>query len=232
MQCCTGITNYTIALLNPLLLPRKTKTSQYKLYIYIYIQIYPETNASPPRTGTTQACSLRDANAQFTTAGYTIFGLSPDAPAENTKFRTKQNLGYHLISDPGFHFHEKMGLKSAGPKAGGVRSVVVVEKAGRVVKEHKAVTPKAAVDVAKKAAGIDAAAAPAPVGKVLAVAEKSKKDDKKDEKKEKAAEEKKEDKKAEAAAAAAPVAPAPAAAAAPVAEASKPAAAPATTEAK
>ncbi|RPB28527.1 alkyl hydroperoxide reductase/ thiol specific antioxidant/ Mal allergen, partial [Terfezia boudieri ATCC MYA-4762] len=75
---------------------------------------------------TAQACALRDNYAQFKDAGYLIYGLSGDSHTDNAKFKTKQNLGYPLLSDPTYVFHEALGIKSA--KAGTVRSVIVVQK--------------------------------------------------------------------------------------------------------
>ena len=115
---------------------------------------YPHS-ANPSSIGTTQACALRDSQPHFTASGYSIYGLSGDAPADNAKFRAKQNLGYPLICDPTYAFHEKLGVKAAGPKLAGVRSVVVVAKDG-TVKEHKGVTAKGGLDVAKKAVAAQA----------------------------------------------------------------------------
>ncbi|KAF8418501.1 thioredoxin-like protein [Tirmania nivea] len=121
---------------------------------------------------TTQACALRDNYAQFKDAGYLIYGLSGDSHADNAKFKTKQNLGYPLLSDPTYVFHEKLGIKSA--KAGTIRSVIVVQKEGKIIKELKSVQPKTGLDAARKAVGIEAA-------------EEEKKETKKETKKEKEA---------------------------------------------
>lgn len=123
------------------------------------IVLFSYTKASTPGC-TSQACALRDNHSAFTSAGYSVYGLSGDSPADNAKFRTKQNLGYSLLSDPSYTFHEKLGIKNA-TKAGGVRSVIVVQKEGAIIKEHKTVTAKNGLDFAKKAAGIETTAAPA-----------------------------------------------------------------------
>lgn len=102
---------------------------------------------------TTQACALRDNYAQFKDAGYLVYGLSGDSHADNAKFKAKQSLGYPLLSDPTYVFHEKLGIKSA--KAGTVRSVIVVQKEGRIIKELKSVQPKTSLDIARKAVGIE-----------------------------------------------------------------------------
>ncbi|KAF8458898.1 thioredoxin-like protein [Terfezia claveryi] len=116
------------------------------------IVLFSYTKAST--TGcTTQACALRDNYAQFKDAGYLIYGLSGDSHADNAKFRTKHNLGYPLLSDPTYVFHEALGIKSA---KGTVRSVIVVQKEGKIIKELKSVMPRTSLDVARKAVGIEA----------------------------------------------------------------------------
>jgi len=106
---------------------------------------------------TTQACALRDSYSQFTSAGYLVYGLSADSHADNAKFKSKQSLGYPLLSDPTYVFHERFGIKSTGARAGTVRSVIVVQKEGKLIKELKQVSPKNSLDVAKKAVGIESA---------------------------------------------------------------------------
>lgn len=136
------------------------------------IVLFSYTKASTPGC-TTQACALRDNYTQFKDAGYLVYGLSGDSHTDNAKFKSKQNLGYPLLSDPTYLFHEKLGIKSA--KAGTVRSVIVVQKEGKIIKELKGVQPKTSLDVARKAVGIEAPA------------EEEKKDTKKETKKEKEA---------------------------------------------
>lgn len=136
------------------------------------IVLFSYTKASTPGC-TTQACAIRDNYTQFKDAGYLVYGISGDSHTDNAKFKTKQNLGYPLLSDPTYVFHEKLGIKSA--KAGTVRSVIVVQKEGKIIKELKGVQPKTSLDVARKAVGIEAPT------------EEEKKDTKKETKKEKEA---------------------------------------------
>ena len=49
---------------------------------------------------TTQACDFRDNLAAFTGDGYTVLGISPDKPAKLEKFRERDALPFHLLSDP------------------------------------------------------------------------------------------------------------------------------------
>jgi thioredoxin-dependent peroxiredoxin len=48
---------------------------------------------------TKQACSLRDARADFEAVGATVVGVSPDSPASHARFRDKYALGFPLLSD-------------------------------------------------------------------------------------------------------------------------------------
>ena len=49
---------------------------------------------------TKQACDFRDSRSELTGAGYTVLGISPDAPAKLAKFRDKEGLTFPLLSDP------------------------------------------------------------------------------------------------------------------------------------
>lgn len=48
---------------------------------------------------TKQACSLRDAFAQLTTKGVTVFGVSVDGPAAQKAFQEKYHLPFTLLAD-------------------------------------------------------------------------------------------------------------------------------------
>ncbi|MBC8100603.1 MAG: peroxiredoxin [Armatimonadetes bacterium] len=58
---------------------------------------YPKANTSGC---TQQACGLRDNFPRFQAANATVIGLSPDAPKDNKKWQTQENLPYDLLSDP------------------------------------------------------------------------------------------------------------------------------------
>ena len=49
---------------------------------------------------TTEACEFRDEFAEFRTRGIAIVGISADSPESHTKFKTKYNLNFALLSDP------------------------------------------------------------------------------------------------------------------------------------
>lgn len=48
---------------------------------------------------TKQACDFRDSLASLTSAGYSIVGVSPDAPAKLAKFIARDSLTFPLASD-------------------------------------------------------------------------------------------------------------------------------------
>src|SRR3978361_2260559 len=49
---------------------------------------------------TAQACSLRDAQADFDKAGATVPRAPPDPVEPHARFRDKYALGFRLLSDP------------------------------------------------------------------------------------------------------------------------------------
>jgi thioredoxin-dependent peroxiredoxin len=63
---------------------------------YLLVYFYPK--ALTPGC-TAQACSLRDAYAELTTAGTTIYGVSLDNAATQKRFRVKEHLPFSLIAD-------------------------------------------------------------------------------------------------------------------------------------
>ncbi|TKY90326.1 hypothetical protein EX895_000324 [Sporisorium graminicola] len=58
---------------------------------------YPRANTSGC---TTQAKLFRDNHSAFTSADYTVYGLSNDSPTSLSSWKTKQSFPYDLISDP------------------------------------------------------------------------------------------------------------------------------------
>lgn len=104
-------------------------------------------------TGTTQACLFRDDYEPLTATGFSIYGLSTDAPKANTSFKSKQNLPYTLLCDPSTSLIAAIGMKKA-PK-GTTRGVFVVDKEGKVL-ASEAGGPAATVDVVKKLVGAPA----------------------------------------------------------------------------
>ncbi|MBJ7348872.1 MAG: thioredoxin-dependent thiol peroxidase, partial [Thermoleophilaceae bacterium] len=59
---------------------------------------------------TTQACGVRDRNAEYKKAGAVVLGVSPDAPSKLQAFREKYDLNFTLLSDPEHKLAEKYGV--------------------------------------------------------------------------------------------------------------------------
>ncbi|KAG0652042.1 Thioredoxin peroxidase [Hyphodiscus hymeniophilus] len=120
---------------------------------------YPK--ASTPGC-TTQACSFRDAHADFTGTGFAVYGLSKDSPKANTSFKTNKNLPYTLLCDPGATLISAIGLKKA--PASTTRGVFVIDKSGKILAAEPG-SPTGTLETAKKVTGGygSAAAAQEPV---------------------------------------------------------------------
>lgn len=62
----------------------------------IVLYTYPKDNTSGC---TAEACSLRDAYAELTDAGYTVIGVSKDSAKSHTGFIAKHSLPFTLLAD-------------------------------------------------------------------------------------------------------------------------------------
>jgi len=62
----------------------------------IVLYTYPKDNTSGC---TAEACSLRDAYADLTAAGYTVIGVSKDSVKSHAGFRAKHSLPFTLLAD-------------------------------------------------------------------------------------------------------------------------------------
>jgi peroxiredoxin Q/BCP len=101
---------------------------------HVVVYFYPRANTPGC---TTQACDFRDSLASLQGAGYTVLGISPDAPAQLTKFAEDQSLTFPLLSDPEHAVLEQYGAWGEktmyGKKVTGViRSTIVVDPDGKV----------------------------------------------------------------------------------------------------
>lgn len=103
---------------------------------------------------TTQACDFTAAMTDFTTAGYTVLGISPDKPEELARFRDEGALNFTLLSDPTKATLEKYG--AFGEKqlygktvVGVIRSTFVINEKGVI--EQAQYNVKAKGHVAKLA---------------------------------------------------------------------------------
>ena len=58
---------------------------------------------------TTEACDFRDNFGAFLQAGFSIVGVSPDAPAANARFKEKEGLDFPLLSDVDHELATQLG---------------------------------------------------------------------------------------------------------------------------
>jgi len=87
---------------------------------------------------TNQACGFRDSYPDFTSLNFDVYCLSADAPALQSKWQTKKELPYPLISDP-----KRILITALGAGAGGKtkRSHFIFEKGGKLVNKKLPVSP-------------------------------------------------------------------------------------------
>ncbi|KAF9531478.1 thioredoxin-like protein [Crepidotus variabilis] len=87
---------------------------------------------------TSQACGFRDSYPDFTSLNYDVYCLSADTPTAQTKWQTKKELPYPLISDP-----QRVLITALGAAEGGKtkRSHFIFEKGGKLVDKKVPVKP-------------------------------------------------------------------------------------------
>ena len=95
---------------------------------------------------TKEACSFRDAYADFKEAGIEIIGISPDTPKSHAKFIDKYELPFLLLSDPDHEVLEAYGVwglkKMYGREYEGVfRTTYVIGPDGEIKKVFENVKP-------------------------------------------------------------------------------------------
>ena len=110
----------------------------------VVVYFYPK--AGTPGC-TTQACGVRDREADYAAAGATVLGVSPDPVAKVKKFHDEQGLNFTLLADPDHAVAERYGVwveKSMyGNRYTGVeRTTFVIDAAGKVIEILRKVKPK------------------------------------------------------------------------------------------
>lgn len=73
----------------------------------VVVYFYPK--ASTPGC-TTQACGVRDHEADYAKAGAVVLGISPDPVAKVKKFHDEQSLNFALLADEGHHVADAYGV--------------------------------------------------------------------------------------------------------------------------
>lgn len=86
---------------------------------------------------TKEACDFNDNLNFFKKAGYTVLGVSPDAPAKLAKFKSSESLNFTLLSDPEMELHKNYG--AFGKKSmygreyeGVIRSTFAIDEKGKI----------------------------------------------------------------------------------------------------
>lgn len=95
---------------------------------------------------TTQACGVRDRQADYSAAGATVLGISPDSVAKIKKFHDKQALNFSLLADEDHAVAEAYGVwveKSMYGRTymGNERTTFVLDAGGRVAAVLRKVKP-------------------------------------------------------------------------------------------
>ena len=100
----------------------------------VIVYFYPA--ASTPGC-TKEACDFNENLNPLASAGYTVIGISPDAPAKLASFVEDQNLNFPLLSDPDRLVHQQYG--AFGEKSlygrtytGVLRSTFALDQDGKI----------------------------------------------------------------------------------------------------
>jgi peroxiredoxin Q/BCP len=101
---------------------------------------------------TTQACGIRDHQADYDAAGAVVLGVSPDPVRAVAKFHTKQSLNFRLLADEDHAICERYGVwaeKSMYGKTywGALRATFLIAPDGSVARVFPKVSPKTHDDV-------------------------------------------------------------------------------------
>ncbi|HWD11315.1 MAG TPA: thioredoxin-dependent thiol peroxidase [Solirubrobacteraceae bacterium] len=95
---------------------------------------------------TTQACGVRDRQADYAAFGATVLGISPDPVAKVKKFHDKYDLNFPLLADSDHAVAEAYGVwveKSMYGRTymGNERTTFTIDPDGRVAKVLRKVKP-------------------------------------------------------------------------------------------
>ncbi len=115
---------------------------------FVVVYFYPEDNTPGC---TKESCDFRDNYVPFQKSGTVVLGISPDSEESHVKFIADHNLPFTLLSDT-----EKKTLNAYGvwgPKTfagksyeGVVRSTVLIDPEGKIVKIWSPITVAGHVD--------------------------------------------------------------------------------------
>jgi peroxiredoxin Q/BCP len=107
---------------------------------------------------TTQACGIRDHQADYDAAGAVVLGVSPDPVEAIKKFHAGQGLSFTLLADADHAVCETYGVwaeKSNYGRTymGAMRSTFIIDAEGRVAHVIPKASPKTHDEVVLKALG-------------------------------------------------------------------------------
>ena len=108
---------------------------------------------------TKESCDFRDSKSDLSDAGFTVLGISPDAPAKLARFRDKEGLTFPLLSDPGrdvLRAYGAYGEKTMYGKTtvGVIRSTFVIGQDGKVERAYYGVKATGHVARLRKDLGV------------------------------------------------------------------------------
>jgi thioredoxin-dependent peroxiredoxin len=109
----------------------------------VVVYFYPK--ADTPGC-TTQACGVRDHQADYAKTSAVVLGISPDTVAKVKKFHDKQDLNFSLLADEGHKVADEYGVwveKSMYGKTyfGNERTTFVIGPDGKVAEVLRKVKP-------------------------------------------------------------------------------------------
>lgn len=87
---------------------------------------------------TAEACSFRDAYADFTTAGATVLGISSDDVASHKRFAEHHKLPYRLLADVGGVVRTRLGVPRGMLGLMDGRVTYILDRDGVVRHAHQA----------------------------------------------------------------------------------------------
>jgi thioredoxin-dependent peroxiredoxin len=96
---------------------------------------------------TTQACGIRDHQADYDAAGAVVLGVSPDTVEDIRKFHSKQSLNFRLLADADHSVAERYGTWAEKTNYGktywGVqRATFIIDADGRIAHVIPKASPK------------------------------------------------------------------------------------------
>jgi len=108
---------------------------------YLAVYFYPKDN-TPGCTA--EACSFRDVNDEIRKLGAEVIGISKDSLDSHSKFISKHQLNFLLLSDP-----ESKTIKEFGAYGnrgvfgfGTLRKTYIIDKTGRIAKILENIKPE------------------------------------------------------------------------------------------